>query len=226
MSHETDPKAECVPLFPLEAVLFPGALLPLHVFEPRYRQMTADAINRDGTIAVALLRPGYESEYHSCHAPIYPVVGIGRIVAARQFSDGTYNIVLRGLRRGRILSESTDRPYRVARIDSMPDELSLCEHSACMARCELLTAIEDSAIPIEFRTPWLELLRTGSCLGAVVDQICGSLPCDIDVALRQNLQEEPNTISRAKLLTEYLKTISEVARKRIRCAQKTTGRTN
>ncbi|MBL8879045.1 MAG: LON peptidase substrate-binding domain-containing protein [Phycisphaerales bacterium] len=226
MSHETHPHSDAVPLFPLEAVLFPGSLLPLHIFEPRYRQMTADAIQGNGLIAIAPLRPGYEPQYLTYSAPIYPVVGVGRLVATSELPNGTYNIVLRGLRRARVVSESTDRPYRMGTLEPLNDEGAMCEHSACVARCELLNALEDAAIPFEFRRPWLELARNCACFSSVVDQICGTLPLEIDMSLRQNLQEEANSVARSRLLTEYLKTYSQVARRRIRCATETTGRVN
>lgn len=226
MSHETHPLSEDIPLFPLETVLFPGALLPLHVFEPRYRQMTADAINAQGLIAIAMLCPGYEPLYLTLNAPIFPVVGVGRIAAASELPDGTYNIVLRGIRRARILSESHDRPYRLAKLEALVDESAMCEHTVCVARCELLSALEDAAIPFEFRRPWLELAKSCACFDSVVDQICATLPCEIDTALRQNLQEEPNAAARSRLLTEYLRTFSEVARRRIRGATAISGRCN
>lgn len=216
MLNESQPVPECVPVFPLEAVLFPRALLPLHIFEARYRKMTADAIGGDGYMAIALLRPGYEALYHTHRAPIHAMIGVGRIVAARGFPDGTYNIVLRGVCRAHLLAESDERPYRIGRIRPLHDPPIACEQAACQARCELLSALEDAAIPYEFRTPWQELARSGPCLGAVVDQICGTLPCEFSPCLRQNLLEEIDPLARARLLTEYLKTMSEVARRRIR----------
>ena len=72
-----------VPLFPLpDAVLFPNALLPLMIFEPRYRQMVADALAGDGLIAMALLKPGWEDSYETNSAPIRSTVCIGRIASS------------------------------------------------------------------------------------------------------------------------------------------------
>lgn len=226
MLNEAQPVPECVPLFPLEAVLFPRALLPLHIFETRYRKMTADAIAGDGHIAIALLRPGYESLYHTSRAPIHATIGVGRIVAARGFADGTYNIVLRGACRAHLLAESDGRPYRLGRVRPLHDPPIACEHAACQARCELLSVLEDFAIPFEFRKPWQELARSGPCLGTVVDQICGTLPCEFSPCLRQNLLEETDPLERARLLIQYLKTMTEVARRRIRSATTTSSRCN
>src|SRR5438132_13243727 len=86
-------------LFPLpNLVLFPHVIQPLHVFEPRYRQMTADALDGDRLIAIVLPRPGWE--YHYAGSPeIYSVATLGTIVADQKLDDGRYNILLRGLSR-------------------------------------------------------------------------------------------------------------------------------
>src|SRR5204863_9636969 len=84
-------------LFPLpNVVLFPHVVQPLHIFEPRYRQMTADALAGDQLIAPALLRPGWEGDYEGRPAT-YPVVCVGKIVSEQQLPDGRFNILLRGL---------------------------------------------------------------------------------------------------------------------------------
>src|SRR5215467_7574945 len=104
-------------LFPLpNLVLFPHVMQPLHIFEPRYRQMTADALAGDRLIALALLRPGWESDYDGKPA-IYPVACLGRVVAEQRLDDGRYNILLRGLSRVRLVEElSQGKLYRTARV--------------------------------------------------------------------------------------------------------------
>ena len=89
-----------VPLFPLPGtVLFPRAIQPLHVFEPRYRQMMADTLAGDHVIATALLKPGFEPLYYTQRAPIYATIAIGHIVGSEQVADGNYNMLLRGFAR-------------------------------------------------------------------------------------------------------------------------------
>jgi uncharacterized protein len=115
---DTMPKGLRVPLFPLpNVVLFPGAILPLHIFEPRYQRMTADALDDNGWIAMALLRPGWEKTYYERPA-IEPAVCVGRIVAHERLADGKYNFLLQGQWRATVMDESlTDGvpPYRLAR---------------------------------------------------------------------------------------------------------------
>ncbi|MDQ3441964.1 MAG: LON peptidase substrate-binding domain-containing protein [Planctomycetota bacterium] len=106
-----------VPLFPLpNVVLFPRAVLPLHIFEERYKAMTADALAGDGVIAMALLRPGWEKCYYAAPA-IEPVVCVGKILTHEKLPDGKYNFLLQGIARGRVLGEDRSRPYRVGHLE-------------------------------------------------------------------------------------------------------------
>src|SRR4029453_4635355 len=97
------------PTFPLASgVLFPSALLPLHIFEPRYRAMVADALDGERLIGMVMLRPGWEPRYE--HTPdVYQVGCAGFITHADRLPDGRFNIMLRGLEKFRIASE---RPAR------------------------------------------------------------------------------------------------------------------
>src|SRR5271170_4410028 len=99
-----------VPLFPLpNVVLFPRAVLPLHIFEERYKAMTADALSGDHLIAMAVLGPGWEREYRP---EIEPVVCLGRIISYEKLPDGRYNFFLQGQIRAKIVREiRPDRLY-------------------------------------------------------------------------------------------------------------------
>jgi Lon protease-like protein len=113
-----------LPIFPLHQVqLFPSAMLPLYVFEPRYRELMAACLERGGIMAVAALRPGFRADYHG-RPPVRRVAGIGKIVAHRQNPDGTYNILLRGLGRVVICEElpvSEHHSYREVRARLLRD---------------------------------------------------------------------------------------------------------
>ena len=109
------------PLFPLpQCVLLPGGVQPLHVFEPRYCDMVRDALAGERLIAMASLLPGFEANYAGNPA-IEAQVCVGRIVAERALPEGRYTLILAGMARGRVLSESHALRYRVAQIELEPD---------------------------------------------------------------------------------------------------------
>jgi Lon protease-like protein len=110
-----------IPLFPLpNVVLFPGVFLPLHVFEPRYRTMTQEALAGDRIIGMTLLQPGYEADYDGRPA-VYPVGCAGVVSHAERTSDGRYNIVLHGLEKFRIVEELPGGAYRRAHVESLAE---------------------------------------------------------------------------------------------------------
>jgi len=113
-----------IPIFPLpNVVLFPNVFLPLHIFEPRYREMVGDALAGDRIIGMVLLRPGWESDYEG-RPPVYAIGCAGLITFSEQHADGRYNIVLRGLEKFRVTGEDHSRSYRTAQVDSVAEEIT------------------------------------------------------------------------------------------------------
>jgi uncharacterized protein len=109
-----------LPIFPLPTVvLFPGELLPLHIFEPRYREMVSICLAEDRHLGMALLREGWESDYGG-RPPVYQIGGAGEIVEHERLPDGRYNLVLAGRFRYRLLEELSGRPFRIARVEVLP----------------------------------------------------------------------------------------------------------
>ena len=106
-----------IPIFPLPTVvLFPNVFLPLHIFEPRYRQMFSEALSGDRMIGMVLLRPGYEADYDG-QPPVYATGCSGLITHAERLDDGRYNVVLRGIEKFTINAEeepAAGRLYRSA----------------------------------------------------------------------------------------------------------------
>ncbi len=140
-----------IPVFPLPTVvLFPNVFLPLHIFEPRYREMVADALAGDRLMGIALLQPGWESDYEG-RPPMYPIGCAGLITHADRLDDGRYNIILRGLEKFRIAGEEVDRSYRRAHVTPMLETCPDCEREAVRAerhRIEaLLAPIEGRMLP-------------------------------------------------------------------------------
>ena len=105
-------------------VLFPRAVLPLHIFEDRYKTMTADVLAGNRMIAMALLRPGWEKDYYQTPA-IEPVVCVGEILSWEQLPDGKYNFLLQGRTRARVISESKWKAYRVGELSALEETATL-----------------------------------------------------------------------------------------------------
>ncbi len=122
-----------IPLFPLpNFVLFPGIRVPLHIFEPRYREMVADVSEGDGLVGMVLLKGEWQEDYitqgHYHASPdIFEVGCAGKIDEVEQLPDGRYNLVLEGLSEFRIKHEIRERSYRQAEIEWCPVERGALE---------------------------------------------------------------------------------------------------
>lgn len=193
-------------LFPLPGlVLFPHAVQALHIFEPRYRQMTADALADDRLIALILLRPGWEDNYDDRPA-VHPVACLGRVVADHLLPDGRYNLMVRGLARVRLIEEPpTDKLYRVARAAVLPDVVS-AEVDELMG---LRTGLADLILPREkegaVREQLLTLFQGELPLGRLCDVLAFALPLPPEA--KQELLEEPCVPTRARRLMEAFRAL-------------------
>jgi len=108
-----------IPIFPLPGVvLFPGTLLPLHIFEDRYRRMVAHALAGERMIGMAMLKPPVDVD--TGDSPIFEIGGAGRIVESEELDDGRYNIILEGKFRYRVIAESPAGSYRTADVEPVP----------------------------------------------------------------------------------------------------------
>ena len=188
-----------IPIFPLpNVVLFPNVFLPLHIFEPRYRTMLADALGGDRIIGMVLLQPGYEADYEG-RPPVFPIGCAGVITHAEPIGDGRFNIVLRGLERFRILGEDSDRTYRLAHVDSMPETVPEAHRSELRRHRHRLEALLAAAIE-----------RTGSeprFPPAVPDEdLVNALAqyLELDPLERQALLERDGILARCRALVELL----------------------
>ncbi|MBL8139014.1 MAG: LON peptidase substrate-binding domain-containing protein [Acidobacteria bacterium] len=114
-----------LPLFPLPTtVLFPGVFLPLHIFEPRYKQLVTKALEGDRIIGMTLLVPGHEERYEG-RPPVFPIGCAGLITHVERQNDGRFNLILRGLDKFRITEEEppTDGVlYRIAHVTPVEEE--------------------------------------------------------------------------------------------------------
>jgi Lon protease-like protein len=191
-------------LFPLpNLVLFPSVIQPLHIFEPRYRQMTAHALSSDRLLTSVLLRPDWEEEYEGRPA-IHEVACLGKIVADQRLEDGRYNLLLRGLRRVRILEEiSSPKWYRSARVELLPETDVKCLKAASSFRRKLGELVprwfpNQAAVLAQFR----RLLASNLSVGTLCDIFSFALP--LDVLVKQQLLEQLDVVQRSQTLLEHL----------------------
>jgi Lon protease-like protein len=116
--------SETMPLFPLGTVLFPGLLLPLHIFEQRYRQLVSDLLagpepRRFGVIAI---RKGRETGLDGISA-LYEVGCIATVRQVTEHEDGRFDLVTAGTQRFRLAGLDDSKPYLQAQVDLLPDDI-------------------------------------------------------------------------------------------------------
>lgn len=200
--------SQWIPIFPLpNVVLMPRAILPLHVFEHRYRVMTRDSLNGTGLIAVSLLKPGYEVNYHRLDAAIHPDVCVGRIIREERLPDGRFNLLLQGVTRARICEENTALEYRRGQLECI-HPVPASPETECTIRQELRHLLNDSPlVKLASRANWLELFKCPDfTLSDLLDILAAAtLPSPED---KQRFLAEPCVAGRGFCICEVLKAIS------------------
>ena len=135
-----------IPVFPLPGVvLFPGTLLPLHVFEPRYCKMVEDALAGEGVIGMTMITEQPPSSPLLSEPAVKSCGGAGRIIEHEMLEDGRYNILLEGSYRFRILEEVPSNPYRTMTIEeypSIPFSSAAVEQAATTATRRLFEEVQ------------------------------------------------------------------------------------
>jgi Lon protease-like protein len=194
-----------LPIFPLpDAVLFPGALLPLHVFETRYRTMTTDVLAGKRVMAIARLRPGFEADYEG-RPPVFATCGVGYVVGSEALPDGRYHILLRGVGRAMIEAElPPEKPYREVRARVLVDSRTTHpagvveeRHAQLLAVCDRLSLLMD-ARGAELR----ELARALPSPAACADVLSAALVREPDD--RQALLEMTDPADRLAAVTGHV----------------------
>ena len=191
-----------IPLFPLpNIVLFPKMYVPLHIFEPRYRQMVVDAATMGKCIGMVLLKEGWQENYYG-NPPVYAVGCVGRLISTQNLSDGRFNIMLQGLCRYTIVDEEWDRtPYRLARITPVREQCS--DSLSRDVRADHLALLQES---LQYGDRDQALLGNGleSELSdeVLVNTLCASL--DLTPLEKQLLLEADTVRQRARRLSDLL----------------------
>jgi uncharacterized protein len=194
-----------VRLFPLpNLVLFPHVIQALHLFEPRYCEMLSEALESDHLITMALLVPGWESQFQG-KPNLGNTVCIGRIISHTPTDDGHHNILLAGLQRARILEElDVDTSFRQAKVELIQDivpidfQLNADEHRQTLLKMFRSMIPHDAANSKTFT----DLLTQQLPIGMLTDIIAYAL--NMPVAVKQMLLGEANVQTRFESLLAHL----------------------
>ncbi len=193
---------ETVPVMPLpSAVLFPHALLPLHIFEPRYRQMLEYALHAHRMFCVALVKPEH-AKWRSTD-DFFHVAGVGLIRACVGRGDGTSNLILQGLSRVRFAAFEQSAPFPIARIEVLESAAtSSVETDALNAKVlDLYSKLKESGRPLPQKVDeYLSDLGDGEMLSDLMASTFVN-----DPLRRQQVLEELALNQRLRLLIQYLR---------------------
>ncbi len=196
-----------VPVFPLpELVLFPGASVPLHVFELRYRTMVRDALSADRTFALALLTPGFEDDYHGS-PEFHPLGCLARVDEVEWLPNDRYNLRVVGTTRVRFKRVVAEFPYRSARVEILPqnphdetDPLIGIEKRALLELFARVRTQVEAGGPDAARA--LPVLGAADPFERVVNTLC--MFCGRPAIDRLGLLAEDSLIERARRVRESL----------------------
>jgi Lon protease-like protein len=188
-----------IPIFPLpNVVLFPNVFLPLHIFEPRYREMVADALAGDRIIGMTLLRPGWEASYEGRPA-VYAIGCAGLITFSEQHDDGRYNIVLRGMQKFRISGEDHSRSYRVAAVEPLGEEVTAEDREIVRSerrRLEALLVPQPEGRDVDSKVP--PSMADEDLVNALAQYL------DLEPVEKQALLEREGLVARCRSLIDLL----------------------
>ena len=194
-----------IPIFPLpNVVLFPSVCLPLHIFEPRYRQMLADALSGDRIIGMVLQKAGREP---GPAPPVYDVGCAGLITHAERLPDGRSNIVLRGIERFRIVAEVGGRAYRRAEIAALPE----ADSEPIRDELRRLRTRLDPLLAGQFDDArWRRMVPTDMGDDALVNTLAQYL--DLEPVEKQALLEQGDVAGRSRALMDLIEMHAVAAR--------------
>ena len=191
-----------LPLFPLpNVVFFPGMLLPLNVFEPRYLDLITHCLEHDRIVAIPLLKPGYKENYDG-RPPIHSVVGAGVISGHRVLEDGRMTVVLKGLERLRIIEELPEtQSFRLARAERVVEqgaEVDLGDELVVLSN--LLNQLGQSRPQAGLVLSQIE--EVADTIPQLIDLLAAYVVGDLE--LRQELLAELNMLQRFARLTQIV----------------------
>lgn len=195
------PALPALPLFPLPTVLFPGALLPLHIFEPRYRAMIRDALDSHRALAVVLVTDPTDIDEHG-HPAIASIAGAGVIVDHAELPSGRFNILVRGRARVRLEELPFGDPYlyrraRATVIEPPSVDIPASDLSALISAASAFTS------RVRERDPSFEFPLPRDAPAPQIADLCAH-HLVLDARERQQLLETIDPLARVRRVAEAL----------------------
>jgi len=127
-----------IPVFPLpEIVLFPYTIIPLHIYENRYREMLEHTLKHNRLLVLVGYKPGWEEDYLGS-PPVFEIAGLGTVALATRLPDGRYNILVEGKERVRITNFGQHQPFRLADLEVLIDKD--CQQTEITERHKIIDA--------------------------------------------------------------------------------------
>jgi Lon protease-like protein len=192
-----------LPLFPLEIVVFPGAPLPLHIFEPRYKEMVGECLSQDRPFGMVQAKENALSAI-GCSARIVTVI--------KKYDDGRLDIAAKGAQRFEIIQVNQERSFLQAEVAFFDDEPSIVSKTAADSVIQLheqLFAVMGQAIEVERDAAYLSF------------RLAQDLPVDLN--FKQTLLEMKSEAERVEVLTEYYRATIPKVENSLRVRQRASG---
>jgi Lon protease-like protein len=192
-----------VPLFPLEIVVFPGAPLPLHIFEPRYKEMIGECLSQERPFGMVRAKENALSAI-GCSARIIDVI--------KKYEDGRMDIAAEGAQRFEIIQVNQERSFLQAEVAFFDDEPSTVSKSATDTVVQLheqLFAVMGQTVEVDRDAAYLSF------------RLAQDLPVDLD--FKQTLLEMKSEAERVEILTEYYRATIPKIENSLRVRQRASG---
>ncbi len=196
--RDLEPALDALPLFPLPTVLFPGAMMPLHIFEPRYRKMVRDVLDTHRALAVVLITDPASVDEHG-HPKVARMAGAGVIVDHVELPSGRFNILVRGRARVELSELPFEEPYRRARASVVwPPEIPVSP----LDLSSLVGAMAAFTARVRERDPSFRFPMPNAPAGMIADLCAHHLV--LDARERQAILEALDPVERVRRVTEAL----------------------
>ncbi len=193
-----------LPLFPLQIVVFPGQDVPLHIFEPRYRQLVKDTLQTGEPFGIVLSQRNRRTAATQDREPTHEIGCSVRMVSNETFPDGRFNIGCLGERRFRIVEKLGERPYWVAEVEYL-DDPSDSESEPAYASCEAALTLyrEHLALALALQNSWQRTYRLPNHPSRLVNHIASRI--EAPATVKQEVLKSESAVEQLNLLGRILR---------------------